>query len=437
MSERAPAPVVPARLHESGFAKADSNFHSLTLAGDGRVYYTLSSHDIDTHGRCYRYDPAGDRLAELFDLGEATGEAGRRTLPQGKSHTPFFELDGRLYFATQYGYFAVSDSGKEHVADVPEGYKPYPGGHILAVDMKTGAPEDLARARAGEGILALAMDGARGRLYGLTWPSGIFLVYDIETGRLRELGGISRGGESGEGEEYFCLCRTFAVYPRNGNAYITNPDGEILCYSPGKDRVERVEGTSLRRDILGHYTGHEHGLQCYNWRKIVWHEESELFYGVHPRSGYLFVFDPATHRLDLVERIVSDELRASGAFEPFNYGYLSLDFGPDRETLYYLTSAGRAAVEGGRVVEGTTHLVTYNIRTHARADHGALRLEDGRYPTMSQTLAVHPNGTLYACPWIEKPDRAESDPVGHQCDLVSFADPRAKRSPGRASGARS
>ena len=58
-------------------------------------------------------------------------------------------------------------------------------------------------------------------------------------------------------------------------------------------------------------------------------------------------------------------------------------------------------------------------------DHGVLRLEDGRYPTMSQTLVVHPNGRLYACPWIEKPGRAPDDPVRQQVDLISFEDPLA------------
>jgi len=61
-------------------------------------------------------------------------------------------------------------------------------------------------------------------------------------------------------------------------------------------------------------------------------------------------------------------------------------------------------------------------------DHGVLRLEDGRYPTMTQTLVVHPNGKLYSVPWIEKlkKDRSPEDKVGHQVDLIGFDNPLAR-----------
>src|SRR5689334_678586 len=100
-----PDRVIPATLHASGFDRADSNFYSLSAASDGRLYYTLCSHNIDTHGRVYRYDPATDEVRLLATLGDITGESGRKTIPQGKSHSPFFECDGKIYTATQYGYF--------------------------------------------------------------------------------------------------------------------------------------------------------------------------------------------------------------------------------------------------------------------------------------------------------------------------------------------
>ena len=204
-----PNAVIPARLHASGFEKADSNFYSLSLASDGNVYYTLCSHDLNTHGRVYRYEPAADRVKLLGDLGEVTGEAGRKTIPQGKSHCPFFECDGKLYLATQYGFFQ-SSGDKEQIAAVPEGHKPYPGGHFLSYDLATGRFEDLVIGVAQEGIMSMQLDPARKRIYGLTWPHGHFLVYDIPLRRLRNLGKVCRGGEAGEGENYFCLCRSQA-----------------------------------------------------------------------------------------------------------------------------------------------------------------------------------------------------------------------------------
>lgn len=416
--------VIPCRLHPSGFVRADSNFYSLKAASDGCVYYTLSSHNIDTHARVYRYDPSQDELKLMCDLGEAAGEKGLKTLPQGKSHSPFYELDGWLHFATHYGYFATTNE-REEPAPVPEGYKPYPGGHLMRLNLKTGDVEDLTIAPPEEGIITLNVDAERGRLYGLTWPKGLFLIYDLETGELRSLGPVSRGGEIGRGDQYFCLVRSFAVDPRDGNVYFTNADGEVLCYRPDTDRVEPFGDIRLNRDILGYWDPHKPGHQGYNWRDILWHEESQCFYGVHPRSGWLFRFEPSTRTLELVERITAEELRRNGRFEPFRYGYLTLQLGPDRETLHYLTSTYGLTAEDGRTVREATHLVTYNLRTGVHTDHGVLRLEDGRYLRMSQSHAVHPNGQGYACPWIEKPNRPKGKRPAWQCDLISFPTPLA------------
>ena len=57
-----PDAVIEARLFDSNFKLADSNFYSLSSASDGNVYYTLCSHNIDTSGRLYRYDPKADKV---------------------------------------------------------------------------------------------------------------------------------------------------------------------------------------------------------------------------------------------------------------------------------------------------------------------------------------------------------------------------------------
>lgn len=418
--------VIPCRLYPSGFAQADSNFYSLTIASDGCLYYTLCTHKLDYHGRVYRLNPATEELRLMCDLGEAAREAGQKTLPQGKSHSPFYELDGWLYFSTHYGYFATTDE-REEPAPLPDGYKPYPGGHLMRLNMKTGHVEDLAVADPEEGILTLNADLARGRLYGLTWPKGFFLVYDLATRKLRNLGPVSRGGEAGRGDQYFCLVRTFAIDPRDGCVYFTNPDGQVHYYNPDTDRVVALDGVSLRRDILGAWDPHRPGHQGFNWRDIFWHEPSQGFYGVHPKSGWLFRFDPPARRLDLVARITAEELLRSGDFEPFRYGYLTLQLGPDRETAYYLTSTYRPRAPDGREVMEGTHLVTYNLRTGDYADHGILQLQDGRFPRMAQCNAVHPNGNCYTCPWIEVPGQSVGKRARWDCDLISFADPLAKK----------
>ncbi len=413
--------IIPTRLHPSGFKKSDSNFNSLSLASDGCVYYTLSSHNIDTHGRIYRYDPAKDEVKMLGILGEIVGEAGTGTIPQGKSHSPFFELNGKLYMATHYGFFMASNN-KEQPAAVPDGYKQYPGGHLIEYDMGSGKFKDLAKAPTAEGILTCGLDAKYRRLYCLTWPSGLFLYYEIDTGKMHNLGPVSADGEMGEGDRYRCLCRVFAIVPDTGVVYVTNSTGEIVRYSPETNKIVVIK-ESLKRDILGSLDPAKPGHQGYNWRTIIWDPRRKVFFGVHPLSAYLFQFDPETEKLDLIERIAADELIKNGKYEPFHYGYISLMMGLDGSTLYYLTSVHRRVAEDGSKISQVTHLVTFNLDTGKRIDHGALRLEDGRSPTDSHTLAVHPNGKLYACPWIEKPNCAKDDPVKQQVDLISFDNP--------------
>lgn len=440
-----PNPILEARLHPTGFDKADSNFYSMSLASDQSIYFTLSSHDIDTHARVYRYNPARDELRQVADFGEVTGEAGKKTLPQGKSHTPFFEHNRKLYVATHYGYFR-SSNGKEERASVPPGYKPYPGGRFLELDMDGGACRALGSAPPEEGILAMTMDAARGRLYGLTWPGGLFLCHDLATGETRNLGPVSRDGEAGDGDRYFCLCRTLSLFQDTGDVYFTNPDGEILFYSYERDAVVSVDWAHMRKDIFGEWDPHRPGHQGYNWRACRWHPGHGVFYGVHPKSGFLFVFDPRNRRHEVIDRICSDVVRRDGRYEFFRYGYLTLDFAPhDPDTIYYISgyftyregcepaAAEQARAHGSGIDRGRPEtygkidsfltFVTYHLPSGRYRDHGVLRLEDGRYPINTQSIAAHPNGRVYTCPWIrnEEPDRGGKPWAG--CDLISFAVP--------------
>lgn len=241
-----PTKIINATIHPSGFERSDSNFYSLTMASNRQLYYTLSSHNLETHARAYRHDPETGQTVMVGDFGEIAGETGKKMLPQGKSHTPFFEHQGKLYVATHYGYFQASGD-KEMPAAVPPGYHPYPGGHFLEIDLATGAAKNLATAPKEEGIITMGSDFQRGRLYGLTWPKGFFIYYDMASGTLRNLGPVSRDGEVGTGDQYFCLCRTFAVFPDDGSVFFTNADGEILRYAYDKDRIESIPWAHIKK----------------------------------------------------------------------------------------------------------------------------------------------------------------------------------------------
>jgi hypothetical protein len=307
---------------------------------------------------------------------------------------------------------------------VPPGYKPYPGGHFIEYDLRTGAFRDLATAPAGEGIITMGMDTRRGRLYGLTWPGGLFIYYDLAAKTLRNLGPACRDGEVGTGDRYMCLCRCFAIQPETGSVYFTLPTGDILHYDYHSDTLQPLTTIDLRIDSFGKWDHQRPGHQGYNWRQVLWYEPWKRFLAVHPCSSWLFTFDPFSHKVELLDRICAAELKRSGRYEPFRYGYLTLELGLDGKTIYYLTGTYGVPIAGAREVSENPHLITYDLHTRVYHDHGVLRLEDGRYPRMAQSLLMHSDGRLYSCPWIEKPTRLDpNDKVVEQVDLISFADP--------------
>ncbi len=415
-----------ARTYNSGFDLAHDTYNGMSVASDGRIYYVLSSESYETGAQMYRYDPATDKIKHLGDLTEACGEKGAKTIAQGKSHVNFIESDGKLYFATHLGYYSLID-GMEKIGIPPAGYKPYPGGHFLAYDMTTGKFQDLAIAPHSEGILTMNMDTRRGRLYGLTWPTGRFFHYDLATKKLKDFGPMSRQGEYGKGETYRTICRSIAVDPQDGSVYFTNGDGDILHYEYDSDSIVVVKGDNMKKDYFGLYDVTSPGHMAYNWRQTIWCQPEKAIYGVHGNSGYLFRFDPGIAQVDVIERITSEPSKQCGMFDQFSYGYLGFTLGPQSNTIYYLTG-GPVYVDGKRVrgkdetamgeskgIENL-HLITYNIPTGKYTDQGPIFFANGERPSYVNSIAVGKDSTVYTLGRITE--------NGHtRIDLISIPGP--------------
>ena len=408
-----------ARIHNSGFAQGHDTYNGMGTASDGKIYYVLSSEAFDIGARMFCYDPGADKIEPLGDITEASGEKDTRTIVQGKSHVNFVEREGKLYFATHVGYYSIID-GMEKIGIPPQGWKPYPGGHFLAYDLRTKKFEDLGKAPRGEGILSMTMDTKRGRLYGITWPSGHFLRYDLAAKELKDLGAISREGENGKGEAYRTLCRSLVVDPGDGSVYYTVGDGDIFRCRYNGDVLEVVAGDNMKKDYFGLYDPTSPGHMAYNWRQTVWYAPEKAVYGVHGNSGYLFRFDPRIPQVEIVTRLTSQPSQRSGMFDQFSYGYLGFTLGPDGRTLYYLTG-GPVYVDGKRVagkaktamgeskgVENL-HLVTYNIPAGRYTDHGPIFFEDGQRPAYVNSIAVGRDGTVYTLSRIPQADHIRAD----------------------------
>ena len=396
-----------AKRYFSGFDKAHDTYNAISPASDGNIYYVLSSQQYDKGGQMYVYSPDSDRTELLADLTDICGEKDAKAISQGKSHVNFYERDGKLYFATHVGFYEMINGSECLPVNAPEGYKLYPGGHILSYDIATGEFEDLAIAPEGEGIITMALDKERGQIYGITWPTGYFIHYDMNTHKLKNLGLISEKGEAGvPGEDYRVLCRSMFIDDKNGNVYYSTSEGDIFTYNPSFSKPEKIEGVNLRLDYFGKYDSSNPGNMGYNWRRIIWYPREGVAYGVHGNSGYLFKFDPRKNTIEIVDRITSEPSKRSGMFDQFSYGYLGFELGPDKQTLYYLTG-GPIYIDGKRVkgvdeiamgaAKGleNLHLITYNIPRRKYIDHGPVFYEDGERPTYVNSIAIDNQGNVY------------------------------------------
>jgi hypothetical protein len=232
---------VIAQTYNSGFPLAHDTYNGMGVGSDGLIYYVLCSDRHDTAGQMYVFDPLTGQIRHLGDLSAICGDPGRQAVSQGKSHVNFVEATGTLYFATHTGYYStVGDMEKMGIP--PPGWEPYPGGHLLAYHLTTGRFEDLGVAPLREGVLSMNMDTARGRIYGLTWPSGHFFHLDLATRQIKDLGPFFHGGENGAGSEYRTICRSLVVDPRDGSVYFTTGEGTILRHRYNHDSTESVEG---------------------------------------------------------------------------------------------------------------------------------------------------------------------------------------------------
>jgi hypothetical protein len=415
-----------AKSYFSGFDEAHDTYNAISAASDGKVYYVLSSNTLKS-GKFYRFDPLLDQTEFIADLNDMCGEANACAIPQGKSHSRLFEMSGKLFIATHVGFYEMIEGFERLPVNLPDGYKPYPGGHLLSYDLITGELTDLMKVPFGEGIVTMTMDTKRGQIYGITWPSGHFIHYDSINNKFKDLGLVSGQGEAGiPGEDYRVICRSMFIDPRDGSVYYSTSEGDIFSYHFEENEKKKIDAISLKLDYLGRYDYTRPGSMSYNWRKIFWYEPEDVAYGVHGNSGYLFRFDPKKSTIEIVERLTSDPSRKSGMFDQFTYGYLGFILGPDKETIYYLT--GGPIFEDGKLIRGddqinvgskgieNVHLITYNIPSGEYIDHGPICYSDGSIPGYVNSIAMTEDGTIYTLARFEHEGKVIED-------LVKIANP--------------
>lgn len=364
----------------------DCHYQCLVRTRDGRVHWAMSSHDPGVPARWLTLDPRTGLARLGIDMGRALGEDATAGIAQGKIHVrPFEDGDGLLLAATHVGFYRRR-RGLAQPGRIP-GRVPFGGGHFFAFDPRSGRVDSIARAASEQGIIAMAADLFRDRLFGLTWPSGHLLQVDLArkggilaANRFVDHGPVCGRAEIGPGPRE-PVCRTIAVDPRDGRAWWSRRSGDCCFLDPDTGRL----GTSGAR--LGDRRGGE------PWRIVAWHPESEAFVGILNDSSTVFRLDPARARC---EEIGSISGRGRGKDSPTTAragagASLGLVSCPRRGRIFALA---REWVRSGIVRCPRIRLAAIDPLGGRIEDHGVLRLPDGRAVEQAESLEVG-DGCLY------------------------------------------
>jgi hypothetical protein len=198
-----------------------SGYTAIEVGKDGRVYVGAARYG--DYAWLLRFDPAAKSLFmdKVVNMRQLTGERRSGINTQGKIHAKIVVgADGRVWFASKQAH-EIFGTRPEYGEDADG----YPGGHLCYYDPKTGFSRSVGILKKQEGVVAGAIDDARGKLYYRSEPKNVFLVYDIATGEVRERGHLG------------AACRYMAM-DRDGAVYTAGRGATICRYDPKTDYVE-------------------------------------------------------------------------------------------------------------------------------------------------------------------------------------------------------
>lgn len=360
--------VVSVSVLFEGFDYMDGAYSAILAAEDGKIYTGLCTHNGRDHAVLGMYDPLTGKAEAVADMGEATGETNSGKHPQGKIHTKLRQApDGKLYFATHLSH---------PLGDVNAQYD-YLGGHFMRYDPVDRSCRSIARGPKEEGIITADLDANRMVMFGLTYPTGFFLVCDLARGVVRNFGPLTEGNP----------CRTIGVDDK-GNAYFSRESGEIIKYNAQSEQIIKL-GVRVPHLNMSAQGGR---LEGGGWRTVIWDNSARMFYGIHAKSSLLFSLDPYRESVESIgvacaKRDVGNELAT--------FASLAIAQARDR-TIYYVSPCGFFDYFASKPLHGAAHLISFNPGTKRIADHGEIVTNDNRRLYGTQNAAISRDGrTLY------------------------------------------
>lgn len=395
------APPLFVESYDLHFDEGEVAYNGLGRLADGRIVFAVSTKTLVAGAHLFDFDPRSSTFRNRGDLDRMLPQPSARVVPQGKVHVDFARIGDVSFAATHAGHYDPT-SAMERPA-VPAGWAPYPGGWFFALDADRVVP--LARAPNGEGIIALSADAARRRLFALTWPHGHFLSLAIDSAHIGSAQCVDHGpvlgdGESGSREKgtWTRICRSLGV-DDVGHVYWSDAYGRIVRWD-GRKRDE-IAATPDR------------GM----WRKVIWHPEERVFYGIEWDSAGLFRFDPRSASVESLGTLRVAQTQAPAT--------LALALSADGRRLHALATGPGLLRDDDLQLAATVNAVVFDLDRRDVRFSGPLRLEDGRWITQAQSLLVVED-QAYAICWIEVP-RGDVSPRAHTLRTLRRSSPEYHR----------
>jgi hypothetical protein len=376
---------IPVKHYRFSTVDKDAQMWSaLYIASNGKIYAGLCTHADAAN--LYEFDPRTGKMRHLANLTELNEERGKGIWTNGKIHVQMQELDGWIYFGS------LSEDNGPPAIDASS----YRGPRWYRVEMATGKVQELSQINSFWGLLGQAMDPKRRLIYGLA-ENGHLYKYFIDKDYTEDLGRVDE----------WDVCRTIFADDA-GNIYGSYPPGRIWKYDPVRDRILDFDHVRLPLNNQSRTMANPMLDRKAQWRIIQWDPVDRAAYGIIGGSNVLFKYDPRQGPEGTVTPLVSMAAPGVRDGDPFNvpYATLAMALSQKERTIYYLTVMAGDFDYGAvtKDVMGASFMVSYDLKTGQRKDHGVLRTVDGRTTSGMGGAKVDREGRLWFVGAFSEPD---------------------------------
>lgn len=224
------------------------------------------------------------------------------------------------------------------------------------------------------------MDEERQRLYTITFPTGKFYLYDMQTGIVHFKGRVNNADS---------IARLI-IMDDEGNVYGSFAPYRIFKYDINEERLIDLPVMIPHMDGPWNDRGHFHRENI--WRNIIWHPAERVFYGMEHGSATLFRFNPRNNSIENLGQLTIPELQGNRIVPYTPHAFV---LHPNGNIYFAAPGVDRTK---------PNHLMRYNVRTGEKTDLGVMKDPIGSAPISMGGGAIGPDGTMYFAGRIQSND---------------------------------